>query len=281
MKLLKSKFFLICLILAVLLAGATALLAALGITGPLRAVANTALKPFAYCAARAADAADGFVSVFRDYETLKAENEALKAENQALKEQQQDVTLLQQENEWLKTYLRMADQTGGLSMTDARIIARSADAYSTVLTLDRGSAHGVKAKMTVITAEGVFGYVKEVGLDWCHVVSIAETVGAVGVYADRANVSGVVEGDPTLRAEGLCRMTYIESNADIRIGDLVYTAGGSESIYPSGLLVGRVSAIEADELTRTLTAVIEPAADLSAEDGTQRMMILLGYGEET
>lgn len=281
MKFLKSRFFAVCLILSVLLAAATALLAAFGVTGPLRAAVNTVAKPFAYCGAKAADAVDGFVSVFRDHERLTAENEALRAENEALKEQQRDVTLLQEENAWLKTYLNISQQTGGFSMADARVIARSSDAYSTVLTLDKGSVHGVKAKMTVITAEGVFGYVKEVGLDWCHVVSIAETAGAVGVYTDRAGVTGVVEGDPALRAEGICRMTYIESSADLRIGDLVYTAGGSESIYPSGLPVGEITAIEADEYTRTLTAIIQPAADLSAEDGTVRMMILLGYGEES
>ena len=279
MKFLRSKCFLVCVILTALLAVVTALLAALGITGPLRAVANTIVKPFAYVATQAAEAADGFVAVFRDYDALKAENEALKEENKALKEQKQDATLLQEENAWLKTYLRIADEASGFSMADARIIARSSDAYSTVLTLDKGSVHGVKAKMTVITADGVFGYVKEVGLDWCHVVSIAETVGAVGVYTDRSGVSGIVEGDPALRAEGVCRMTYIESTADLRIGDLVYTAGGAESIYPSGLLVGEITSIEADEYTRTLTAVIKPAADLSAEDGTVRMMILLGFEE--
>ena len=69
-------------------------------------------------------------------------------------------------------------------------------------------------------------------------------------------------------------LVYIESESDIRIGDKVITSGIG-GVYPRGLLVGRVSAIEVDEASRTLTAIIEPAADL---DSISKVMIVTEYG---
>ena len=49
-------------------------------------------------------------------------------------------------------------------------------------------------------------------------------------------------------------------------------------IYPEGLLIGKVTKIEADEYTRTLIAYIEPAVDFSDINETTRVMIMTGYG---
>ena len=264
MKFFKSKFFWISLCIVAFLVLGTALMSALGMTGPLRSVAQTVAKPFAWCGARMADAVNGFVDTFTDYDRLKEENESLRAELSSREGEEHEAELLKEENTWLKEYLKLAADHPEFSLTDARIIARESDEYSTVLTLDRGSVHGVKAEMAVVTADGVFGYVKEVGLDWCRVVSIVETASSVGAYTDRAGVLGVVEGDSDLRDGGICRMTYIENTADIRIGDLVYTGGGMGSLYPPGLLIGEVVSITADEYTRTLVAEIRPAVDFTA-----------------
>jgi rod shape-determining protein MreC len=71
-------------------------------------------------------------------------------------------------------------------------------------------------------------------------------------------------------------MTYIDASADIKVGDKVYT-GGNGTIYPAGLLIGTVSAIEADEYTRTLIAHVEPAVVFSDINSTSRVMIITGY----
>lgn len=279
MKFLKSKFFLVCLAIVVVLALSTALLAALGITGPIRSVLKTVAVPFEWCGSRVADAVNGFCEVFADHDRLKAENEELRAQLESVENQQYENEVLREENEWLKGYLNIAGEHPEFLLTDARILSRESDNYSTVLSLDRGSVHGVELNMPVITEDGVFGYVQELGLDWCKVVSIVETATSVGAYVERSGVGGVVEGDADLRAGGVCRMTYIENTADLRIGDRVYTSGGSGSQYPAGLLIGEVIAIEADENTRTLTATIQPAVDFGALDSLRGVMIVCGYRE--
>lgn len=279
MKFLKSKFFLVCVIAVALIVFATALMSALGLTGPVRTVLKTVSHPFEWCASKAADAVNGFVAVFTDYDELAAENAELKERIAALESEERDAELLRRENEWLKEYLNIAKDHPEFKLTDASVIARESGNYRTVLTLNRGTVHGVKANMPVITSDGVFGYVKEAGLDWCKVVSIVETAVSVGAYTDRGGVIGVVEGDAELRGDGMCRMTYIESTADIRVGDLVYTSGGSGSIYPSGLLIGAVVSIEADE-SRNLVATVKPAVDFSEIDSTSGVMVICGYASE-
>ena len=278
MKFLKSKFFIISVSTVLLIALLTGVLAALGFTGPIKIALGTVAKPFQWCGERASVAVNGFVSVFTEYDEVVRENEALRAEIEALKHEKNDAELLRDENEWLKEYLNMVDDHPDFSLVDARIIAREANNYSTVLTLDRGSVHGVKAKMPVVTEDGVFGYVAEAGLDWCRVVSIVETASAVGVHTERTGALGVVEGDADLRGGGVCRMTKIDSTADIRIGDRIYTSGAG-SIYPSGLLVGEVVSISADEGTRTLSAEISPSVDFTDIEQISKLMIITGYGE--
>ncbi len=277
MRFFKSKWMIVCAIVTAVIITATALLSAFGLTGPVRSVLKTVAKPFEWCGSQLADAVNGFTEVFSDYDRLKEENERLREALDSMEKEAYEDDILRKENDWLKEYLKLADEHPEYLLTEARIISRESDNYSTVLTLNRGSVHGIKAKMPVIVSEGVFGYVKEAGLDWCKVVSIVETASSVGAYTDRNGVLGVVEGDADLRDGGICRMTYIDSNADIRIGDRVYTGGGSGSLYPSGLLIGEVISVDADEYTRTLVAKIQPAVNFGDLSSLDRVMVICGY----
>lgn len=274
----KARVFLICGITAIALAILTALFAVVGFTGPIRGLLKTVAKPFEWCGTQIANAANGFAEVFTDYDRLAEENEELREEVASLREQVQDDTVLKEENAWLKDHLEIADDTPELRLTEARVIGRSIDNYSTVLTLNRGTVHGVKVNMPVLTPDGVFGYVKEVGLDWCKVVSLLETVSSIGAYTDRTGVLGVVQGDVNLRSEGLCLMTYLDKNAAPRIGDRVYTQGGEESNYPPDLLIGEIVSVKPDD--SGLVVEIRPAVDVSSIDTVSRLMIVCGYASE-
>ena len=275
MKLVRSKLFIICLIVATLLALSSAMLAALGRTDILGGAVKTVAMPFEWFGNKVATAFDGFSSVFTDYERLARENEELREQIESMENEKADASALREENEWLKEYLGIRSEHPDFKMTTADIISRESGNYATVLTLNCGTVHGVKKEMPVITADGVFGYVSDVGLDWCKVVSIIETASKVGVYTDRSSVIGTVEGNAQLRESGICTMTY-SAGADVKVGDRVYTSG-TGSIYPGGLLLGTVTAIEADEATRTLIARIQPAIDFTDIDSIGSVMVINGY----
>ena len=279
MKFVKTRFFIVCVCIAVVLVLVPAVLAAFGQVDVLRSGLKTLAKPFEWCGSRAADAIDGFVSVFADYDELQRENEQLRDALESMEEQRLDNEVLAAENSWLRNYLEIKNKNAELSLLDAKVISFEAGNYSTVLTLNKGSVHGVKKNMPIITEDGVLGHVSEVGLDWCKVTSIVESSSKVGVYTDRTGVIGTAEGSPELRAEGKCLMSY-EASADIKVGDRVYTSG-TGSIYPDGLLLGRIATIEADEATRKLMAVVEPSVDFLKLTELRGVMIVLGYSGHT
>jgi rod shape-determining protein MreC len=223
-----------------------------------------------------ANAFNGFVDVFANYDELKEENESLRAELGELKQKEYNEDLLREQNEWLKDYINLHYDKPELVFTDATVIAREADNYSTVLTLNRGSAHGVKRNMPVLTDKGLIGYVSELGLDWCRVTTITEPSSSIGVYTDRDKLLGVIEGDADLRREGLCRMKYIGGEGNVGIGDRIYTAGGKDSLYPSGLLIGEVSSVDIDEITGEMVATVAPSVDFSDLDSIRNVMIVSG-----
>ena len=209
MKFFKSRFFIFCLIAAILLTLIPTLIAAFGGVDLLRAALGTVSKPFTMCASGIANAFNGFVEVFSQYDELKAENEELKNKLEEYENKQYNEELLKEQNEWLKDYINLHNEHPDFIFTDARVISREANNYSTVLTFNKGSLHGIKRNMPVMTEKGLLGHVSEVGLDWCRVVTIIETSSSIGVYTERAGVLGMVEGNAELRREGLCKMTYI------------------------------------------------------------------------
>ena len=72
MKFFKSKVFIICLCVAIVLTVVPMLIAAFGGTDLLRSAAGTVAKPFTYVGSKVAQAFNGFIDVFTEYDELKA-----------------------------------------------------------------------------------------------------------------------------------------------------------------------------------------------------------------
>jgi rod shape-determining protein MreC len=236
---------------------------------------GTVAKPFTMCASGVANAFNGFIDVFTQYDELKAENEELRAELEELKQKEYNEDLLREQNKWLKDYINVHEANPELQFTDASVISREAGNYETVLTLNKGSIHGVRKNMAVLCADGLVGRISEIGLDWCRVSTIVEPSSSIGVYTDRDNMLGVLNGDSLLAGNRVCTMTYISGEGNLGIGDKVYTAGGEGSLYPTGLYVGTVSDFGPDATTGELVATVTPAVDFEKIDSVSSVMIIV------
>lgn len=274
MKLFKNKFFIICLAVAVVLCAVPSTFALMGYRGLAKNIVGTLTSPLQWCVTVVGNAFEGFGLYFAGIDRLREENEALEQENAALREQIENAELLEAENERLRSYLDMKAKFPSFEMVEGMIISYSAGNYMTSFTLNRGTMHGVSTQMPVVVADGVVGYVTEVGLNWCMVSTIIETASSVGAYVPRSGATGIVSGDAALRRDGVCKMNYLEANADIQVGDRVLSSGNG-SVYPAELVIGTVTAIETDEYSRTLEATVQPTVDFAS---LQYMMIITGYG---
>ena len=276
MKLFHNRFFIVCLCVAVTLSGVTSTLAIMGYNGLVRNILGTVATPFQWIGTVVTNAIEGFSGYFSSVDMLREENEALAEENRLLREQLERAELLEKENQRLRDYLSMKAEYPSFSFEEGMVIGREASNFITVLTMNRGSVHGIEQNMAVVTPDGIVGCVSEVGLTWCKVSTLLETARSVGVYLPRNNATGILSGDYSMKMDGLCKLTFVDvdvKNADVQPGDAVYSSGIG-SVYPPELKVGEIVSVEIDNASRTLIATVRPTVDFSEPD---HMMIITGY----
>lgn len=273
MRIFQNKFFLICLCIALVLTIVPSVFSIMGYRSLAKNIVGTVTMPVRWVATTIGNAVQGWGKYFGNMKALNKENEALIEENKALKEQLQNAELLERENERLRDYLDMKNKYPSFAMEEGMIISHSSGNYITNFTLNRGTLHGIETNMPVVTKDGIVGYVVEVGLNWCMVSTLIETATSVGAYIPRSEVVGIVSGDYSMRQEGTCKIGYIDAEADVQVGDTVYSSG-TGSVYPADLKIGTVTSIEVDEYNRTLVATVTPAVDFSS---LKWVMVITGY----
>lgn len=276
---LKSRFFIIALLLAIVLVTVPSVLAIMGQGSVVRNALNVIATPFRFVITKTAESFEGFAMYFREFDDMHEENKALRAKLKELEEKVAKSDAIREENEWLYDYLGLSRQHPDYLLETATVVGREAGNYMTVMTLDCGSAKGIEVNMPVITDDGIVGYVSEVGLTWCKVATLIETATSVGAYVERSGEIGVVKGDYTLKNQGYCQMSYLSAESDIKVGDRIVSSGIGV-VYPRGLLIGTVAEIVPDEASRTLSARIEPAVDLKDISRVMIVKDFAGYTEE-
>ena len=273
LKLFKSRFFIISLAVALLVSIVPGVLCAMGQGSYIRSAIITVASPFRWVFTKAGEGLSGFSLYFKTLDELRDENAALRAELEDYQNKVYDAELIMEENDFLSDYLGIKEEHVDFLFESATVVGREATNYRSVLTLSKGTLHGIEVNMPVITEKGLLGRITEVGSTWSKADIIIESSFAVGAYIERSGALGVVEGTYELRSDGVCQMIYIEPGSDIRVGDKVISSGIGE-VYPRGLLIGKVTKVEVDERTRTLKATVVPAADL---ESISKVMIITEY----
>ncbi len=273
----QNKFFIICLCVAIVLAVVPSTFALMGYGGLAKNILGTVTFPVRWCFGAIADGFEGWSMYFASIDALKAQNDALESENQELSDRLENAELLEEENERLRAYLGMKSQYPSFTFEEGMVISHSAGNYITTLTLNKGSLDGIEKNMPVVTPDGIVGYVSEVGLNWCMVSTLIETATSVGAYIPRSGEVGIVSGDYSMRYDGLCKVSYVNVEADIEVGDTVLSSG-TGSVYPAGLEIGTVTAIDVDEYSRTLVATVKPSVEMKH---IKWVMIITDYEVET
>lgn len=203
---------------------------------------------------------DGVTSLWSGYVDLRG----LRSENERLKRQLADAQIrLQQER-------ALAQRSGELAKllelrsrldivtTAAEVIAAAATPEFRTVTIDKGTAAGLRPDMAVLAAEGVVGRVIVPSAHAAKVQLLVDRNAAAGAMVERSRSHGVVlgEGNQTLRLD------FVTSTADVKVGDTVVTSG-IDGIYPKGFVIGKVDLVERAGSTYKQIRV-QPAADFTS-----------------
>ena len=166
----------------------------------------------------------------------------LKKENVALK---RTVAKLQKENnllrekaiasERMQNLLRFSKKITG-PMLPVQIIGIDPSSWFRTIVIDKGTKHGVKRGMPVVSPEGIVGHVLQASRHSAKVLLITDFNSSVDAIIQRSRARGLVEGNGETR----CRLKHAPRTHDIRLGDRVVTSGLGGR-YPKGLMIGTIS----------------------------------------
>ena len=190
----------------------------------------------------------------------------VQAENDALRESVAQLQLrLQQEHALAQRVRGLEELLGlrqdvGFSTVSARVIAGDATPYFRTVTIDRGTADGVRRDSAVVSPDGVVGrVVGDPSPRAAKVQLLVDRTAAAGVLIERTRAAGVVRGDTD---QALLRMEYVSTRDDVEPGDLVVTSG-IDGIYPKGFPIGEVEDVRREPDGRNRTIYVRPKVDFN------------------
>lgn len=207
-------------------------------------------------------ALDGLASVWNGYVALvdaEANNRDLRAENERLR---QDLFATREhalENQRLQLLLEMRGRAPELTPILARVIAVSPSPLFRSVRLNVGLGAGVAQGSTVLHAEGLVGRVVAVGQSWCDVMLLADPNLSTEVLVQRTRARARVRGAGRDHVLGI-QVEQLARTDDIEPGDVLLTSGVG-GVFPKGLQVGTVTAIERGAFGLYQQATVVPSVD--------------------
>lgn len=185
------------------------------------------------------------------------ENESLKGNIAKLEADLLGTEEIQKENQRLKELLKFG-QTLPYQAVLAQIVAWDASSDFKVIRINKGAADGIRIQSSVVTADGVVGYIYRLTDHFADILTILDPNNRVDGLVARIRAHGIVEGYTNRRT----LMKYVTRTEPVILDDLILTSGLG-NIYPKGLVIGRVSRIERQSYGITQHIEIRPAVDFS------------------
>lgn len=242
---------------------------------PLVNLMNTVAVPFRTVCTSVADWFVDKQNYYADSTALKEENEALKRQIAEMEAQIRQAEADSTENAFLRELLDLRKQRRDLSdFETATVVERNVSNWTSSLTLNKGTAHGISAGNCVIDGRGALvGRVSQVGYNWCTVLTLADTDTSIGARVYRTQDIGIAIGDFSLMENGRLKLDSLPVSSQLMEGDLVVTSGYG-GYLPPDLVIGSVTELQANDSDTSVYAVLTPAADL---DGLTEVCIIRSF----
>lgn len=208
------------------------------------------------------------VNLFDDFNELNN----VKKENDLLRNELTKIDSINTQNIELKRQLKMLQEELDIeySLTDyeylnATITSRNIGFWYNTITIDKGSYNGVREDMIVINSKGLIGRVVSTTnfTSSVKLITTNDTNNKLSVLVTNSDYSlyGLLYNYNI--EEGVLEVEGISNTEIVNINDLVYTSGMG-GIFPSGILIGTVSAIDTDAYGLSKIIKVKPAVDFSS-----------------
>ena len=234
-------------------------------SGPLSSVrsgAREAVSPVADATdavfAPVGDWVDGVTSA----SSIKSENARLRRELDQVRGQSDRARAATQENKELKRLLNLPFAQDADAIA-APVVDAAPGNFEFTVQIGKGSNDGVGVDMAVVTGAGLVGRVTDVARDRSTVLLIKDPRSGVGVRIEKSQTTGILKG----RADsGTLRVEFVDPNASVTEGELVYTSGLQNSPFPAAIPIAEVSKVTKARGDLQQDILVKPLVDFSRLD---------------
>ncbi|MGD9017466.1 MAG: rod shape-determining protein MreC [Desulfobacterales bacterium] len=152
-------------------------------------------------------------------------------------------------------------------VTVAEIIAKDPSSWFKTVIINKGSDDRLMPGLAVVVSDGIVGQVVETARHHAKVLLITDPNSAVDGLDQRTRVRGIIKGGTTNQ----CRFHFVPGKEDVQAGDIIVSSG-LDGVYPKGLRVGAVTAVEMGVADIFQTIEVQPFVDF---DKLEEVLILL------
>lgn len=202
---------------------------------------------------------------FSDIQKLNKENETLKNELNEVKLDLIEMQKIEVENESLREALKMEEKYNHFSKVYANVVLRDYSNWNETFVINKGANDGIKEKSTVISAEGLVGYVSKVTATTSEVTTIIDPNTSVSVEISTVNALALAKGDFDLKESCKMKLTNLPITAELSVGEKIYTSGIG-TMYEKGLVIGEIAEVVNSKNNIDRYAVIKPYTDFESLD---------------
>ena len=138
----------------------------------------------------------------------------------------------------------------------AEVIGRDPSPWFKTIIINKGSREGVERGMPVVIPEGIAGLVTDVSNTYAKILLVVDQNSAVDALIQRNRARGIIKGEPS----GRLLLQYVQRKHDIHVGDVV-VASGLDGVFPKGIRIGYVHAVDRPDSGIFQQLAVTPYAD--------------------
>lgn len=196
----------------------------------------------------------GKINDVESYFSLRTQNENLAVENARLK------MLLFNKKDTIVPEIKDLQGIEKTNIILSKVIRNSYDSYQNYLTINSGSAQGVKPDMGVINDLGIVGIVDNTSTNFATIISILNKKNPINAKIKKSNHFGSLSWNG--KSTGFVQLIDVPRLANVRQGDTIVT-GGQSTIFPENINIGTINNVYTDNETNYYTLNIKLFNDMT------------------
>ena len=203
-----------------------------------------------------------------DLFSAKSENAKLQKEVEQLRAGVANELTTQDENAQMRDLLALQRDKifpAGVQLVTARVVARSATAWYSTVTIDVGSTGGVSVYDPVVNGAGLVGRIAELYPNSAKVTLITDQQSFVDAMVQPGGAQGIISGSVT----GDVTLQYLDKNERVKVGQYVVTSGRQGSVFVRGIPIGQVESVGVQDVELFQSISLDPFVDFRKLDLVQ------------